>query len=158
MTLGGYTVGGSTNAKEVNHVTVGRIPSGGTVERDTSIDLSHMATVSLALRQPDFNAARDITAAINHDFGKDVASFVDSRRVDVSVDRGVNWTAAKLLNRSGSGNWSRFAYPLPNLPAGNYQLWARATDNHYREQPSISPYNNAGYQFGAIIRHPITIR
>lgn len=85
LTLGGYTVGGSTNAKEVNHVTVGRIPSGGTVERDTSIDLSHMATVSLVLRQPDFNAARDITAAINHDFGKDVASFVDSRRVDVSV-------------------------------------------------------------------------
>ena len=79
-------------------------------------------------------------------------------RVDVSIDRGVTWTAAKLLNRSGAGNWSRFTYPLPTLPAGNYQLWARATDNHYREQPSISPFNNAGYQFGAIVRHPITIR
>ena len=56
------------------------------------------------------------------------------------------------------GNWSRFTYPLPTLPAGNYQLWARATDNHYREQPSISPFNTAGYQFGAIVRHPITIR
>ena len=79
-------------------------------------------------------------------------------RVDVSVDRGVTWTAAKLLNRSGPGNWSRFTYPLPTLSAGNYQLWARATDNHYREQPSISPFNTAGYQFGAIVRHPITIR
>ena len=79
-------------------------------------------------------------------------------RVDVSVDRGVTWTPAELLNRSGQGNWSRFAYPLPNLPAGNYQLWARATDNHYREQPSISTFNTAGYQFGAIVRHPITLR
>ena len=41
----------------------------------------------------------------------------------------------KLLNRSGPGNWSRFTYPLPNLPAGNYQLWARATDNHYASSP-----------------------
>ena len=79
-------------------------------------------------------------------------------RVDVSVDRGVTWTAAKLLNRSGAGNWSRFTYPLPSIPAGNYQLWARATDNHYREQPSVSPFNAAGYQFGAIVRHPVTVR
>jgi len=99
LTLGGYTVGGSTNAKEVNHVTVGRIPSGGTVERDTSVDLSHMATVSFVLRQPDFNAARDITAAINHDFGKDVASFVDSRRVDVSVAQSGILSVPLLISR-----------------------------------------------------------
>ena len=99
LTLGGYTVGGSTNAKEVNHVTVGRIPSGGTVERDTSVDLSHMATVSLVLRQPDFNAARDITAAINHDFGKDVASFIDSRRVDVSVSQSGIPSVPLLISR-----------------------------------------------------------
>ena len=45
-----------------------------------------------------------------------------------------------------------------NLPAGTYELWARATDNHYREQPSISTFNTAGYQFGAVVRHPITLR
>jgi flagellar P-ring protein precursor FlgI len=85
LTLGGYTVGGGGNSKAVNHVTVGRIPAGGTVERDTSFDLSHLMTVSLVLREPDFAAARDVTAAINQDFGKSVASFVDSRRVDVNV-------------------------------------------------------------------------
>jgi flagellar P-ring protein FlgI len=85
LTLGGYTVGGGGNSKAVNHVTVGRIPGGGTVERDTSFDLSHLTMVSLVLREPDFTAARDVTAAINQDFGKNVASFVDSRRVDVNV-------------------------------------------------------------------------
>jgi flagellar P-ring protein precursor FlgI len=85
LTLGGYTVGGGGNSKAVNHVTVGRIPAGGTVERDASLDLSHLMTVSLVLREPDFTAARDVTAAINQDFGKSVASFVDSRRVDVNV-------------------------------------------------------------------------
>jgi flagellar P-ring protein precursor FlgI len=85
LTLGGYTVGGAANGKQVNHVTVGRIPAGGTVERDASFDLSHLTTVSLVLREPDFTAARDVTNAINQDFGKSVASFVDSRRVDISV-------------------------------------------------------------------------
>src|SRR5882724_7646886 len=63
LTLGGYSAGGSGNSKLVNHPTVGRIPEGGTVERDTAIDISHLATVSLILRDPDFTAARDISSA-----------------------------------------------------------------------------------------------
>jgi flagellar P-ring protein FlgI len=85
LTLGGYTVGGGGNSKEVNHVTVGRIPGGGTVERDTSIDLSHLKVLSLSLREPDFTAARDVAAAINHEFGKNVAAALDSRHVDVNI-------------------------------------------------------------------------
>jgi DMSO/TMAO reductase YedYZ molybdopterin-dependent catalytic subunit len=79
-------------------------------------------------------------------------------RVDVSVDRGVTWTQAKLLNASGPGNWSRFAYDLPSLPAGNYELWARARDNHGRVQPSTAAFNPNGYLFGAIVRHPVTLQ
>jgi flagellar P-ring protein precursor FlgI len=85
LTLGGYTVGGGGNSKEVNHVTVGRIPGGGTVERDTSIDLSHLKVLSLSLREPDFTAARDVAAAINHEFGKNVAAALDSRHIDVNI-------------------------------------------------------------------------
>ncbi len=99
LTLGGYTVGGAANGKQVNHVTVGRVPAGGTVERDTSFDLSHLTTVSLVLREPDFTAARDVTAAINQDFGKSVASFVDSRRVDVSVPESGIASVPMLISR-----------------------------------------------------------
>jgi flagellar P-ring protein precursor FlgI len=99
LTLGGYTVGGSTNSKEVNHVTVGRIPAGGTVEKDASISLDKLTTVSLVLREPDFAAARDVMAAINQDFGKSVATFVDSRRVDVSVAQSGVASVPMLISR-----------------------------------------------------------
>ena len=87
LTLGGYMAGGGGNSKMVNHATVGRVPGGGIVERDTSIDLQHLKILSLALRDPDFTAARDVAKAINHEFGKDLASALDSRHVDISVDQ-----------------------------------------------------------------------
>jgi len=87
LTLGGYTVGGGGNSKEVNHVTVGRVPAGGIVERDTSIDLKHLKILSLSLREADFTAARDIANVINHEFGKSLASALDSRRIDINIDQ-----------------------------------------------------------------------
>ncbi|MFY9675145.1 MAG: flagellar basal body P-ring protein FlgI, partial [Terriglobales bacterium] len=85
LTLGGYTVGANGNTKEVNHVTVGRVPNGGIVERDASIDLAKLKVVSLSLRDQDFTITRDIAAAINHEFGKEVAAAIDSRRVDLNI-------------------------------------------------------------------------
>lgn len=99
LTLGGYTAGSSANVKEVNHATVGRIAAGGVVERDASVDLSHLTTLSLVLREPDFTAARDVTAAINHDFDKPVASFVDSRRIDLSVPQSGMNSVPMLITR-----------------------------------------------------------
>jgi flagellar P-ring protein precursor FlgI len=87
LTLGGYTVGGNGNSKVVNHTTVGRVPAGGIVERDTSIDLKHLKILSLSLRDPDFTSARDIANAINHEFGKDLASSLDSRHVDINIEQ-----------------------------------------------------------------------
>jgi flagellar P-ring protein FlgI len=87
LTLGGYTAGGGGNSKMVNHATVGRVPAGGIVERDTSIDLKHLKILSLALREPDFTAARDVANVINHEFGKELASALDSRHVDINVEQ-----------------------------------------------------------------------
>ncbi|MGA3193530.1 MAG: flagellar basal body P-ring protein FlgI [Terriglobales bacterium] len=102
LTLGGYTVGGGGNSKEVNHVTVGRVPNGGIVERDASIDLTHLKTVSLSLREQDFTVTRDVAAAINHDFGKEVAAATDSRRVDLNIslmgDSSIPTLIAKVQN------------------------------------------------------------
>ncbi len=100
LTLGGYTAGSSgANVKEVNHATVGRIADGGVVERDASVDLSRLTTLSLVLREPDFTAARDVTAAINRDFDKPVASFIDSRRIDVSVPQSGITSVPALITR-----------------------------------------------------------
>lgn len=85
LTLGGYSAGQGSNSKQVNHATVGRVPSGGIVERDSSIDLTRLTILSLVLRDPDFTASRDVAEVINREFGKEIATEVDSRRVDVDV-------------------------------------------------------------------------
>lgn len=83
LTLGGYTAGNRSNSKQVSHPTVGRIPGGGIVERDSSLDLHTLARLSLILNEPDFNTAGEVAGAINKEFGKSIASVVDSRRVDL---------------------------------------------------------------------------
>lgn len=85
LIMGGYSAGNGLNGKEVNSTTVGSIPNGGIVERDTSVDLHDFKTVSLLLRNPDFTTAKEIADAVNQEFHKPIASALDSSRVDVSV-------------------------------------------------------------------------
>jgi flagellar P-ring protein precursor FlgI len=85
LVLGGYSAGSGANGKQVNATTVGLIPEGGIVERDTSVDLSGFKTVSLLLRNPDFTTAAAIADVVNAEFQKPIASALDSSRVDVNV-------------------------------------------------------------------------
>src|SRR6202140_1094550 len=55
--LGGYTAGNGGNSKQLNHPTVARIPGGGLVERDSSLDLQKLERASLLLSDPNFSTA-----------------------------------------------------------------------------------------------------
>lgn len=99
LIMGGYTAGNGTNGKEVNSVTVGGIPNGGIVERDTSVDLHDFKTVSWLLRNPDFTTAKQIADAINQEFEKTIASTVDSARVDVDVAQAASPSIPELISR-----------------------------------------------------------
>ena len=85
LTLGGFSEGGGGNAKQVNHPTAGRIPNGGLVERDTSLDLHTLPKLSLLLNDPNFSTAEEVAHTINQEFQRDIASVVDSRRVDLDT-------------------------------------------------------------------------
>jgi len=85
LVIGGYSEGMAGNSKSVNQPTVGRIAAGATVERDAAVDLSRFRTVSLLLLNSDFTAARDVADVINKEFGKPIATALDSRRIDVDV-------------------------------------------------------------------------
>jgi DMSO/TMAO reductase YedYZ molybdopterin-dependent catalytic subunit len=54
------------------------------------------------------------------------------RRVDVSIDQGLTWTPARLNERNAAGAWVKFRYRFPSRPAGDVELWARATDARRR--------------------------
>jgi len=85
LIMGGYFAGTGSNGKQVNPTNVGLIPDGGIVERDTAVDLGGFKTVSLLLRNPDFNTATEIARIVNNEFHKPVAVALDSGRVDINV-------------------------------------------------------------------------
>ena len=83
VVLGGYSAGGAGNTKVVNHPNVGRIPGGGMVEHDSSIDLKSLQRISIMLSEPNFSTAQAVELAVNQEFGKHVAQAEDSRRINV---------------------------------------------------------------------------
>jgi flagellar P-ring protein precursor FlgI len=85
VVLGGFTAGSAANSKQVNHPTVGRVPSGGFVERDSGIDLSKLPQITLVLNNADFTTAEHVASVINRDWVMPVATVVDSRRVAISI-------------------------------------------------------------------------
>lgn len=101
MVIGGFVAGGSANGKVVNHPTVGRIPLGALVERNASVDLAQFKDLSLLLRDPDFDAARDVAAAINKELGRDAAHTVDSRRIEIPDVKSVAPDVPALMARIG---------------------------------------------------------
>lgn len=84
LTIAGYTAGTKTNSVVVNQPTVGRISNGALVERDVSVDLSHMTMISLLLNDPDFTVSNDAAVAINKAFGNGVAHAIDGSRVSIN--------------------------------------------------------------------------
>jgi flagellar P-ring protein FlgI len=83
LTLGGYTASSSGNSKQVNHPTVGRIPGGAVVERDSSVDLQQMKVVGLALSEPNFSTAEQVAGAINREIHAVTATVRDGRHIEI---------------------------------------------------------------------------
>lgn len=65
--------------------TAGVIPAGARVEREIAFDFGTLATLRLALRDPDFTTAGRIEAAINGAFGAPVALMLDAGTVQIDV-------------------------------------------------------------------------
>lgn len=93
LVVGGYATGSSANSKTVNHPTVGRVPNGAIVERDSSIDLSKLPTLSLLLNETSFTTAEEMAAVINQAVGPGEAAVVDGRQVKIQPAAGTNVTA-----------------------------------------------------------------
>jgi flagellar P-ring protein precursor FlgI len=86
VAVGGFAAGRPGATKQMNHPTIGRIPSGGRVERSLAFDFNHLAPVSFLLREADFTTAGAISDVINREFGHEVATARDGGRVEVSPD------------------------------------------------------------------------
>ena len=83
LTVGGYSAGGAGSSVSKNHPTVGRIPSGATVEVPVGIALKDTKRLTYILRDSDFTTAQNVALAISAVGVK--ASAVDGRRVIVEI-------------------------------------------------------------------------
>jgi flagellar P-ring protein precursor FlgI len=92
-------LGAAGNIRSVNHPTVGRIANGGIIEREAAVDLTRFRIVSLLLLNSDFTAARDVADVINKEFGKTIATALDSNRIDVNVADSGETSVPILISR-----------------------------------------------------------
>jgi flagellar P-ring protein precursor FlgI len=99
LVVGGYAAGSAANSKQVNHPTVGRIPGGALIERDSALDLAKLDHVSLLLNDASFTTAEDVAAAINHELSEPAATAVDGRRVEIQPPTAARTSIPALLAR-----------------------------------------------------------
>jgi len=78
-------VGASANGSkvQVNHLAVGRIPSGATVEREVATTIGRGEYIYLESNATDFDTSRQIAEVINTFVGPELAAAVDGRVVRV---------------------------------------------------------------------------
>ena len=79
----GASSGGSK--VQVNHLSAGRIPNGGQVERVVATPLQESNGITLGLQASDFQTARHVEQAINQRFGAGVAQALDGRTIRVTA-------------------------------------------------------------------------
>jgi DMSO/TMAO reductase YedYZ molybdopterin-dependent catalytic subunit len=79
------------------------------------------------------------------------------KTVEVSVDGGSTWRRAHLDGRARAGDWVRWELTWPRPAPGRHELLARATDRAGLTQPPTVPFNQLGYQFWAVVRHPVVV-
>jgi DMSO/TMAO reductase YedYZ molybdopterin-dependent catalytic subunit len=78
------------------------------------------------------------------------------RRVDVRLAGG-RWERARLHGPNLPRAWVRWSIDWRRPTPGSYELEARASDRRGTTQPDSVPFNTNGYQFWAVVRHPVTV-
>jgi DMSO/TMAO reductase YedYZ molybdopterin-dependent catalytic subunit len=73
------------------------------------------------------------------------AGETDIASVDVSIDHGVTWRAARLTGEQARYAWRRFEFDFPATRPESYLVMARATDARGQSQPAVPNWNPSGY-------------
>lgn len=94
----GAAAGGAS--VQVNHLSVGRVPSGATVERAVPTAVGQGDYIHLELNASDFTTAARIVDVINGEIAPDIASALDGRVIQVRAPTGGGRVAfiAKIEN------------------------------------------------------------
>lgn len=85
LMVGGAGAAAGGSKVQINHLSAGRIPGGGQVERAVPTPLHTGDTLDLGLNSNDFQTASRVTDAINKALGAGTASAIDGRVVRLNA-------------------------------------------------------------------------
>lgn len=99
LSIGGFGGGGGGNSVQVNHLTVGRVPSGAQVQIGAGGAMPTGDVITLALREPDFVSAARIVEAVNNELGPEQASVVDPGSITIKIPAQYKNSVPSLMAR-----------------------------------------------------------
>lgn len=103
--VGGFGAQGKSGSSvKSNHLNVGRIPGGATVERSVAIRLGDGQAITLLLDKPDFGTSSEVAQSINKAAGAlggaaNMAKSVDGARIIVEVPAAARDNPADFIAR-----------------------------------------------------------
>ncbi len=86
--VGGVGASAGGSSLQVNHLSVGRVPAGATVERAVPSVLGQGDSIHLELNTNDFTTAERVVNVINAQIGPDTAVAQDGRMIEVKAPQG----------------------------------------------------------------------
>ncbi|MCX7188947.1 MAG: flagellar basal body P-ring protein FlgI, partial [Methylotenera sp.] len=90
LVVGGVGASANGSEKQINHLSVGRISDGATVERALPNTISQTDSVNLELKESDFSTASLVVDAINQRFGQNTAMAQNGRVIKVEPTANVS--------------------------------------------------------------------
>lgn len=104
-------------------------------------------------------------SGVLHELGKPLevrghawAGDLEVSAMDVSIDFGQTWQAAKLQPPENRLAWQHFSAQMKFPQQGYYEVWARATDQQGSAQPMVVPgWNPRGYLNNACHRIAVKV-
>src|SRR5450830_1024158 len=83
LVVGGVGASANGSTTQINHLSVGRISDGATVERAIPSNISQTDSINLELKESDFSTATLVVDAINRKFGQNSAVAENGRVIKV---------------------------------------------------------------------------
>jgi flagellar P-ring protein FlgI len=93
LVVGGVGASANGTQTQINHLSVGRISEGATVERALPSPIAQNGSFNLELKESDFSTAAMVVDAINSRFGQNTAFAEDGRVIKVNAPQNTNRVA-----------------------------------------------------------------
>ena len=132
-----------------------RVAPGAAVDAKDMAPVSGLVVKSLIFAPKDGTTVKAGTAVQVSGFAW--AGEANITKVDISLDNGQTWQAAKLGKDQAKYTWRQFEFAWQAAEVGSFLVMARATDDKGRMQPVVAQWNPSGYLYNVIDRVRVNV-